>query len=113
MIDTLLAAVLLNPPTDRTPPSSRSVGAARAFLSCVIRHESGGNPHAENPTSTASGLFQFIDGTWRHYAQRVPQARRYGHAAHAPARVQWDVAIEAVMTGGHGHWRGTGCGYGT
>lgn len=30
----------------------------------IIRCESGGNPEAQNPVSTASGLFQFIEGTW-------------------------------------------------
>jgi hypothetical protein len=33
----------------------------------VISHESGWNPRAQNPSSTASGLGQFIDGTWRAY----------------------------------------------
>lgn len=37
-------------------------GDARAW---IIAHESGGNPRAQNPTSSASGLYQFIDGTWR------------------------------------------------
>jgi len=31
---------------------------------CVIRGESGGNPTADNPTSTAAGLWQFIKSTW-------------------------------------------------
>lgn len=114
MIDALaLAAALHTVTNDRQPSPSRSERAATKFLECVIRHESRGNPRAENPSSTASGLFQFVDGTWRHYARRIPSARKYGHAAHAPAAVQWRVAITAVLQGGHGHWRGTGCGYGT
>jgi hypothetical protein len=39
-------------------------GGARAW---IIAHESGGNPRAKNPTSTASGLYQFINGTWKAY----------------------------------------------
>jgi hypothetical protein len=110
MIDTLIAAVVL----DREPPVSRSaLSAAVSFLRCVVGHESGGNPRSENPTSTASGLFSFIDGTWRHYAAHVPSARRYSHASHAPAVVQWQVALLAVKWHGHMAWRGTGCGYGT
>lgn len=31
----------------------------------IISCESGGDPSAENPSSTASGLFQFLDSTWR------------------------------------------------
>jgi resuscitation-promoting factor RpfA len=94
-------------------PAKDTASPAVSFLNCVIAHESGGNPRAENPTSTASGLFQFIDGTWRHYASKVPSARKYYHAAHAPAKVQWEVALLAVKWNGHGHWRGTNCGYGT
>jgi hypothetical protein len=33
-------------------------------LSALINKESGWNPLAQNPTSTAYGLAQFLDGTW-------------------------------------------------
>lgn len=35
-----------------------------AALAQLISHESGFNPTAQNPTSTAYGLFQFLDSTW-------------------------------------------------
>lgn len=31
---------------------------------CIMSHESGGNPGAANPSSTAAGLFQFLKSTW-------------------------------------------------
>ncbi len=31
---------------------------------CLMAAESGGNPEARNPNSTAAGLFQFLKGTW-------------------------------------------------
>lgn len=31
---------------------------------CVMAGESGGNPFAKNPSSTAAGLFQFLKSTW-------------------------------------------------
>ena len=31
---------------------------------CLIAAESGGNPDAKNPSSSAAGLFQFLRGTW-------------------------------------------------
>lgn len=35
---------------------------------CIIRHESGGNPDADNPRSSASGLFQVLGSMWAsHY----------------------------------------------
>ena len=60
-------------------PVVASVGAATAyvpqgvttggraidkFIDAIIRIESGGNPRAKNPLSTASGLGQFINSTW-------------------------------------------------
>jgi phage-related minor tail protein len=39
-------------------------GAQWAALSWIISHESGWRPTAQNPTSTAYGLFQFLDSTW-------------------------------------------------
>ena len=44
----------------------------------IINKESGWNPTAQNPVSTASGLFQFIDGTWAAYrpaGSTAPKAR--------------------------------------
>lgn len=38
--------------------------AVEALIAQIIRVESGGNPHAKNPLSTASGLGQFIESTW-------------------------------------------------
>lgn len=35
-----------------------------AAINWIIGHESGGNPNAQNPTSTAYGLFQFLNSTW-------------------------------------------------
>lgn len=35
-----------------------------AALDELVRRESSWNPEADNPTSTAFGLFQFLDGTW-------------------------------------------------
>ncbi|MCW2900947.1 MAG: hypothetical protein JWO67_3212 [Streptosporangiaceae bacterium] len=45
----------------------------------IIHCESGGNPAAQNPSSTASGLYQFLDSTWRSlggtkYAARAKDA---------------------------------------
>jgi cell wall-associated NlpC family hydrolase len=35
------------------------------ILDEIARCESGGNPRAQNPSSSASGTYQFIDSTWR------------------------------------------------
>jgi phage-related protein len=33
-------------------------------IAAIVQRESGFNPNAQNPTSTAYGLFQFLNGTW-------------------------------------------------
>lgn len=37
------------------------------YLNSVVNMESGWNPYAQNPHSTAYGIFQFLDGTWNSY----------------------------------------------
>jgi Transglycosylase SLT domain len=39
-------------------------GAEWSALDQLVEHESSWNPSAQNPTSTAYGLFQFLNGTW-------------------------------------------------
>lgn len=39
-------------------------GAQWAALDWLIQHESSWNPNAKNPSSTAYGLFQFLNSTW-------------------------------------------------
>jgi hypothetical protein len=42
------------------------IGLAAAIMT-IARVESGWNPYARNPTSTACGLFQFVRATWESY----------------------------------------------
>jgi len=64
----------------------------------ILKRESGGNPRAENPVSTASGLWQFIDGTWNNFGG-------YHHASDAPPEVQNEKARQTWAGGaGAGHW---------
>ena len=48
-----------------SPPPQRfqSLGT---LIERIIQAESGGNPKAKNPDSSAYGLCQFIDGTWEY-----------------------------------------------
>jgi SLT domain-containing protein len=45
-------------------------GAQWDALYAVIMRESGFNNNAQNPTSTAYGMFQFLDSTWASYGAR-------------------------------------------
>lgn len=85
------------------------------FLSCVRHHESdrGAFPHddgygAQNPRSSASGAYQFLDSTWRNVAARSGHGG-YARASHAPWYVQDAVALWVFNNGGKSAWNGTGC----
>lgn len=64
----------------------------------VMMRESGGSLTAQNPTSTASGKWQFLDSTWAGYGG-------YSRAMYAPESVQ-DAKAAALWAGGAGcsHW---------
>lgn len=50
------------------PAGVALIGAGTASadpLDEIARCESGGNPNAQNPSSTASGTYQFLDSTWQ------------------------------------------------
>ena len=80
------------------------------FLRCVRAHESdtAGGYRAQNPTSTASGAYQFLDSTWRNVAPKAGFPG-YSRAIHAPPRVQDHVALWLYNNGGRSAWNGTGC----
>jgi hypothetical protein len=78
--------------------ATRSPGY-RGVARRVARCESGGRPRAQNRYSSASGLYQFIDSTWRSVSHRRGRAMYYS------VRVQtwafwklWDHGR------GAGHW---------
>jgi hypothetical protein len=85
------------------------------FLVCVRHHESdrGPWPHAngyraQNPSSSASGAYQFLDSTWRNVSGRAGHPG-YAKASHAPIGVQDAVALWMYNNGGRSAWAGTGC----
>lgn len=67
---------------------------------CVLRYESGGNPNAKNPHSTASGLFQHLASYWD---DRSAKAGWDGADIFDP---EANVAVAAWLqdTGGWAHW---------
>lgn len=60
--------------------SSTRITATSSFQACVIQRESGGNPYAQNPSSTASGLYGFLDSTWTAVTGLPGPARDYSVA---------------------------------
>ena len=70
--------------------------------SCIIRHESDGNPHAVNRSTGAGGLFQFLPSSWHAYGGS-------GSPQDASVDEQWRVARNAYARSGFSPWRGDGC----
>ena len=64
-------------------------GVSLSLLASIIQCESHGNPDAQNPRSSASGLGQFLDGTWNAYAPDLgyPPTRAASYGIVAGARV--------------------------
>lgn len=67
----------------------------------IVQRESGFNPHARNPRSSAGGLYQMLLGTFRGICP--DDEARYGNAANAPVAVQ--VKCAAILWD---HGRGSG-----
>lgn len=72
---------------------------------CVVHHESfsSGLWHAQNSSSSASGAYQYLDGTWRTWLARAGLS--------GPARAVWaspvlqsQVFAYTVTHGGQGNW---------
>lgn len=90
---------------------SRFPAWVEEFALCVAHHESwhSGLWKAENPVSSASGAFQFIDSTWSAWARRAGVAAPR-HASAASASTQAYVfAYGLINHGGRRAWHGTNC----
>ncbi|PVM93038.1 lytic transglycosylase [Caulobacter radicis] len=84
--------------------ASNATGVDFTFLMGTAKRESGYNPAAKARTSSASGLFQFVDQTW--LATLKKHGAKYGYARYADLiqqgsdgkyRVAGDEARKAVL----------------
>lgn len=73
--------------------ASHSTGVDFDFLMKTARRESSFNPNARAPTSSASGLFQFIEQTW--LATLKQHGAKHGLGQYA----------DLIHRGGDGRWR--------
>ena len=138
MLDTIVAAAVevASNADDRqwaVQRPSRSVSAVRnasrvparwqRFHDCVVDRESGGSPTARNPRSSAQGLYQFLDRSWRDGLSHMVAGRlRDNGASRAQAKAvrswlagreiaTWPAVyqtvgfVEVVTRGGSFHWR--------
>jgi len=84
--------------------ASQATGVDFSFLMRTASRESGYNPSAKAPTSSAAGLFQFTEQTWLATLKR--HGAKYGYARYADLitrgsdgryRVSGEEARKAVM----------------
>lgn len=63
MVDSVLEADYIPTVTEKTPTDE--------LFEKIAFCESGNNPLAKNPNSSASGRFQFIKSSWSHYGKEL------------------------------------------
>ena len=67
-------------------------GDTDRILATIRQMESGNNYTAQNPTSSASGAYQFIDSTWQSLTKKYGIGAEYKSAKDAPPGIQDQVA---------------------
>lgn len=93
-------AAVEDDPAESGPETQGSGACGGDLPPCyVMMRESGGSLTAENPNSTASGKWQFLDSTWHSVTGLPGSASDYSEA-------QQDAAARAAWAGGAGcsHW---------
>jgi hypothetical protein len=66
----------VRPPAMFIAPEQRPVSTGQipdSYYASIRSAESGGNDRAKNPTSTATGRYQFLQGTWQEVAKKHPE----------------------------------------
>lgn len=75
-------------------PTAADAAVPDEVWNAVAECESGGNPTAQNPNSTASGLYQIVDGTWRAYG-----GTEFAPRAKDASPEQQKVVAERILAG--------------
>jgi type IV secretion system protein TrbL len=82
-----------------------------SILSLIAQYESGDNPTAQNPTSTSSGLYGDVNGTWAEALAdcNCGTTAQYPNAASAPASIQTAAEAALLQQNGLSDYTCTGC----
>jgi len=73
-------------------------------LEQLVQKESSWNPNAQNPTSTAFGLFQFLDKTWGKYGRKTSDPAAQAQAGLAYIRDRYGDPRNALKFHQRNNW---------
>jgi len=83
--------------------AARLTGASASYLTATARRESSFDPNAEAATSSASGLFQFIESTWlttlNNHAQSLGLETEAALPREQALQLRFDPKLAALMAG--------------
>lgn len=79
-----------------TSSAPQVTGTTAQILATIRQKESGSNYQAQSRASSASGAYQFIDGTWRSLTRQFNMGTEFNRAVEAPPAVQDAVAAAYV-----------------
>lgn len=82
------------------------------MVTAIARSESGFKADVHNPNSTASGVFQFLDGTFRTYCINKYHRAESMSQKNDPV-IQVNCAVDMLLEkGGYKHWYASFAGWG-
>jgi hypothetical protein len=84
-------------PKELSAVPKASNGPGGGFVDRVIGAESSGNPNAENPLSTATGLGQFIESTWIEQFKKVFPSQAQTMSREAILAMRTDAATSRAL----------------
>lgn len=97
----LISVAVVSPAFADQPAPAAATTPIPPRLVAVFKCESGFNAHAQNRISSASGLGQDVDGTWREGLEGLGyNADTWKHAKDAPPEIQRSVNV--YLLGRHG-----------
>lgn len=88
---------------ERIERTALEYGVDPGLALAVARAESNLEPEAKNPESSASGIYQFLDGTFRRYCVEEYKLTE-GLSEKNKSEIQTECAVRMMAEGGISHW---------
>lgn len=102
-IDPPVAITAPLPIEQRIVLRAQEIGYNPAKAVAIAKAESRFMPNAKNPKSTASGVFQFLDGTFKYFCIEKYELAESMAQKNDPD-IQIECALRILKDGGEKHW---------